>query len=375
MNAFYTVGNQSYNNLYLALYKAMETGQTVKFYLEETLYDQYNWTADPGSSLDDIMRDHAYNLRNKYDRLILLYSGGYDSHTAYNVFAKHRIHLDAIVTGAAENNPFFPMENYEWVKRNHWDPDTEIRYYNSSDLSYKPMLKNPDWIHEDTGHLVRYHSTSFNAIENMFEEKYSKYKWAYVTGLEKPRLVYRAGQWFSRQAAQVLEQGFGMPHIESFFLEPQVAIKQSHVLKKNVKAHILKNKLPLYDGDWAEAKYGRDREGMHDWNLACGRISELNYGISQLQKAISEKVCGLSDINTKGPWTDIELVSNESKFLIDDLKKDSIYAKNFLRGIYEIYNEPRLRRWLDDNNMFRDQRKNPLFDLKFIWSKEYNLGQ
>jgi hypothetical protein len=309
------------------------------------------------------------------EKLILCYSGGYDSHTIYDVFAKNRIHLDAIVVSASRYASFFPVSTYEWVKTNHWDPHTEIIVTDADDLSQNQAYQHSkDWIFSDLGHLVRYHSAVWWATQNIVEQKFGHTDWCMVTGYEKPRLIYRNNQWFSRQMASVVDQNFGRPRIEAFFLEPLIAIKQSHLLKNNTMELIKLKNLPLNDEDWAEVKFGNTHWGMHYWNLSSGRIPELNLGVSYNQKILSQQTTGLNNINHTGHWKNIEVVSPHSRLLIDDLKNDKVYAKNFLEGIYELHSQTTLINHFKHNQLFTSARQSLLYDLPPIWSKEYCIG-
>jgi len=56
------------------------------------------WDQEPVSTLSDLYHNRAQQLRNKYDYLVLWYSGGADSDTALNSFIDNNIHIDEIVS-------------------------------------------------------------------------------------------------------------------------------------------------------------------------------------------------------------------------------------------------------------------------------------
>lgn len=372
----YTVNNQPYHNVYSAWLESIRTAQPLTFYLNEDRYDTFDWAVEPPVSLNQLMVEHAMALREKHQTLILYYSGGFDSHTIYDVFRTNKIKLDAILVASSDKHPWFPTSVYEWLLKNHWDADTKILNLDSGSIDGTLIFDSEDWIFRDQGMLGRYYNAHYPAVERMLNKEFNDRDWGLIAGYEKPRLIYRQGQWFSRQSANVLDHSFGHQYIEYFYLEPLIAIKQSHLFKNNVKQHIAQNKLPLYDNDWAEAKYESrsDPKSMDSLNYACGRIGELVPGASFLQKKLSVRWCGLSDINHTGPWQEIDSVSKDSKFLIDDLKNGKQTAKNFLRGVYELSNQHTLKSYFRDKNLFTSSRGNLLYDLPWVWSKEYCLG-
>ena len=94
----YQVNGHYINNLYLALHECWKTGGTLGLYCYDQEFNQFDWTVEPTASIDFLMSEHARVLRNRYERLVLLWSGGTDSHTIYNVFKNNRIHLDEILS-------------------------------------------------------------------------------------------------------------------------------------------------------------------------------------------------------------------------------------------------------------------------------------
>jgi hypothetical protein len=59
---------------------------------------QYDWTKEPEEDIYDLYTERAKQLRGKYDYLVLLYSGGIDSHTVLKSFLDNNIHLNEICT-------------------------------------------------------------------------------------------------------------------------------------------------------------------------------------------------------------------------------------------------------------------------------------
>jgi hypothetical protein len=71
------------------------------------LADEIDWSVEPIETLDDLYRERAKRLRSECDYLILMYSGGSDSHQILMTCLKHGIFLNEVRT-------CFPME---WVRK------------------------------------------------------------------------------------------------------------------------------------------------------------------------------------------------------------------------------------------------------------------
>lgn len=367
----YRVGDDYFNNIYLALHHSWRTAHPVALYCYDATYDQLDWQHEPDQTLEDLMLAHALDLRSRYERLILLWSGGTDSHTIYNVFATHRIRIDEILIKASPYLEQYPESHVDWMRHNHWDPTTIITRYDQNDSVLRGIdCADEEWVWKPTGDLLIFGmSTGANGVKHLIERHHAGHSWTAIAGFEKPRLVYRQGRWWARQLDVPLRQTMGYGHLTRFFLEPSIHLKQNHILRRAVIKHIADSGLPLYDGDWAEAKYPQTQAGYHAWASACGRHSEVTLGASHLQK-----------IRTADYWAmdiskaqDIHRIDSIGDPLLNaHLQQGDCTAVNFIKGLFNLRAESQFVRWLNESRQLREP--NQLLNPEFIWSKEYDLG-
>lgn len=368
----YQVGNQFINNVYLALHTSWKTGNPVKFYCNDHEFDKFDWTIEPEASLDSLMSDYALRLRDTHERLILMWSGGTDSHTIYNIFKQNNIHIDEIIIKTEKGSIEFPEEHANWMREHHWDPTTIITQFDNFDKDLRLIeLPNEDWVWLNKGDLLKYCLPAASAgVQFLCEKNHAGHDWRVINGFEKPRLVYRNGRWFSRQLAETLNQAMGSDRLIPFFLEPFIAIKQSHMLKRGVKHILAETNQPLYDADSAEAKWPRTVDGYRKWATAMGRHEELLVGTSHYQKMLNE-VLGKTEIDITGNWKSLHITQDIR--LEHDLTNGDVVAKNFIKGFHNIASEKGFMNFLRENGWFRHS-DSCLTRLNFIWSKEYDLG-
>jgi hypothetical protein len=369
----YCVAGRHYNNVYLALHQCWKTGTQLEFYCNDQVFDQYNWTTEPEQSFELLMDTHAANLRSKYQRLILLWSGGTDSHTIYNVFKRNNIHIDEIIIKASAHSAGFPEINHAWIQKNHWDPTTIITRYDDHDTELRALdVPDEDWVWRDKGDLLKYGMTSSgDGVKFLCEKNHAGHTWTAIGGYEKPRLIYRSGRWYSRQLDMVLRPTMGHDYITHFFLEPLIHIKQSHMVKRAVKKLLAETQQPLYDSDWAEAKWPKDAEGYRAWCHSCGRHDEVTHGVSHTQKQYNDSL-DKTQIDIHGNWTQLGVTKDTR--LAHDLSQGLTVAADYVKGFHNIYSEAGFMNFLRDNKWFRDSEA-CLTSLKFTWSKEYDLGE
>ena len=367
----YRVGHKFIYNIYPALMEAMTSGNPVEFYCRDSLYDQFDWTVEPEQSLDELMTAHALSLRSQYERVILLWSGGTDSHTIYNIFKRANIRIDEILIKASAHLAQYPDHHVDWIRTNHYDPTTIITRYDQNDTTLRSLdCPDEDWVWKNKGDLLMFGmSTGAEGVKHLIERNHAGKRWIAVAGFEKPRLVYKQGRWYARHLDSPLRQTMSYDHLNRFFLEPLINIKQNHLVKHAVKQHIAANNLPLYDGDWAEAKWLRTPDGYRGWATACGRHPEVSDGASHLQKMRSDQYFS---IDVSGEKSYADLIANPDPTLQGFLKNDNRTALNYVKGLFNLQSETRFMDFVNDNQYLRE--KNQLVNLRLMFSKEYNLG-
>tara|TARA_R110000868_G_scaffold15292_1_gene69701 strand:+ start:2985 stop:4109 length:1125 start_codon:yes stop_codon:yes gene_type:complete len=371
----YRVGTNYFFSIYLALYESMKFKKSVEFICNDDEYEKHNWTEEPTHSLDDLMIAHAHNLRSKYERIILGWSGGTDSHTIYRIFKKNNIHIDEIIVKASPHLEQYPEQHFTWINKNHYDKHTIITRYDQNDSFLKTIdCPDDDWIFKNRGDLLMFGmSTGANGVKHIIERNHAGKNWIYVAGFEKPRLIYKKGRWRARQLDNPLRQTMGYTHINHFFLEPLIHIKQSHMMKRAVKEQMKKNNLPLYENDWAESKWPcQTRTGYREWAIACGRDLELTEGASHLQKVRSDQYKTIT-VDGKNMKSFLDNNINPDPTHRGYLDKGDQAAVNFLKGLYNLNDEKKFINFLNENNHLR--KKDHLLDPSFIWSKEFDLGE
>lgn len=93
---YYTVGNfKTYSKLE-AIEQSGRTRKSVEWKFNNDTFNAVDWTQEPPGSLDFWYRERAQQIRDKYDYIVLWYSGGADSHNVLMSFVKNNIFVDEI---------------------------------------------------------------------------------------------------------------------------------------------------------------------------------------------------------------------------------------------------------------------------------------
>ena len=147
----YLVNDKAFTSKVKALLYSAETNSQIRFHYYDEIYSSLNWKIEPVQSLNDLYLEQAKRLREKYDYLILAYSGGYDSTNILETFYYNNIPLDKIIIVGA-----FSQDSYSGVDENH---NGEL-YHNAFPYVKSLGLENITEIHDYTKHFSKFSSFS-----------------------------------------------------------------------------------------------------------------------------------------------------------------------------------------------------------------------
>lgn len=99
----YYVGNRMFCSKLEAVMHSRSTGQPVHWRFQPDTLKQYDWTQEPTQSLWELYTERAHQLRNRFDYIMLMYSGGADSNNVLDAFERNNIPIDEIRIGYAGN--------------------------------------------------------------------------------------------------------------------------------------------------------------------------------------------------------------------------------------------------------------------------------
>ena len=95
---FYIVNGVRYESKIHALIEATKLGKKPRWVFSDDTFENYNWQQEPVESLDELYNQRARQLRERYDYLVLCYSGGSDSNNILEAFIRQGLLIDELVT-------------------------------------------------------------------------------------------------------------------------------------------------------------------------------------------------------------------------------------------------------------------------------------
>ena len=263
---YYTCNNIEFESKIQAHIYSLQVHKPVQWVFNDHEFRSYDWTVEPTETLDQLYDQRARDLREKYDYLILSYSGGSDSHQILMSFIRQGLLIDEIIVNTLEKGwkPFTTLDPANTSSANSGAehqlqtmprlkevekliPRTKITICDLTDSVHESFLKAGDasWVMEKREALNPIGITRFNYI--YFDEVRRRFdkqkKIGIVLGVEKPKSAIQNGKFYIRfndRSANMVTiinhiKDYDNSVIEYFYWSPDcvpILIKQGHIIKR-----------------------------------------------------------------------------------------------------------------------------------------------
>lgn len=261
---FYQVGDLKFYNKTEAAIFAEKSNQKLTWIFNDAVYSSYNWTQEPAESLNELYRQRAQQLREKYDYLVLFLSGGADSSNILRAFVNHGIKLDEVAsymnydgtkdTTSVLNGEVYHVvpqmiaqarEKQSWLKHTVIDLSPIImRYYQDKNAKF-------DWMY-DMNHYMNPNNIARQDIKLEVAEWRAMFdqgtRVGFIHGSDKPIVRGINGKYFFSfkdmvdgvVSARTQQLARPWEFDELFYWSPdapKIVIKQAHAIKNFLKLH------------------------------------------------------------------------------------------------------------------------------------------
>lgn len=235
----------------------------IEFWFHDDVFSKLDWKAEPEFSLDELYTIRAKQLRESFDYLILMYSGGSDSNQVLHTFMKNKLHIDELRSYwpekisknvIPENDPRSPiglLYEYHSVMKEiqkfsiHF-PKTKINIIDYTD-NINSIVKDTFIIDNEKKYFVN--GAIFQQAKQRIEIDFLKNdvdtlkgkKVGVIYGCDKPKLYFSNKKLYytfadiSRTSSAFYQKELVNYTPKMFFINrelPLIPIKQSHVFKK-----------------------------------------------------------------------------------------------------------------------------------------------
>jgi hypothetical protein len=255
---YWSVDNQYYTNKVRAILAAQQRNlgyEAISFHYNDEWWDQIDWTQEPQESLEELYIQRARQLREKYDTLILRFSGGADSTNILRTFVENDIKLDVVSINMWYQegvDPWIQPSNIEkrdiaipfatQLKEQGADFELVISNYSST---FASIGNDPDWIlNIDAPRFTSIDISAHKAISTPEYAKWNRPSTAVIAGIDKPRIWCRDEKiWYfaipdflhtmHHKSTEMIPEPF---YWTADF--PKMTVKQCHSAKNYYRQHL-----------------------------------------------------------------------------------------------------------------------------------------
>jgi hypothetical protein len=267
---YYIVGDQEFESKIAAALYSVKVNKPLEWIFNNKVFSSYNWQQEPDETLDELYDRRARQIRNKYDYVIISYSGGADSHNMLMSFIRQNLHVDEILVNTTEKANRLTVNDVNCKQATNAGaehqlqamprlkelapliPKTKISILDLSDYVFANFeeAKDASWVLDkkeglNPAGVSRFNYLYYSEVRKTFDKDK---KIALVLGIEKPKVTIENGNVFVRFIDRIANivtvtghvKDYTNTTIEFFYWSPEcvpMLIKQGHVVKKWLEAN------------------------------------------------------------------------------------------------------------------------------------------
>lgn len=202
---WYEFEGKKYSNKYHALEKCPNE-QSIHFNFHDDIFSNYNWSERITDNIYNLYLKRALQLREKYDYLIIYYSGGIDSHCVLRTFIDNNIKLDGIIVSGSYSidskiettcNKEQILVAQSYLKKLKNEGKLRCPVYYLDTVEHHKNFKDENWVFNCGSNLSpQIYTYNFYWQDPWIQNFLMKGKTGFIRGVDKPRVVLENGNWY-----------------------------------------------------------------------------------------------------------------------------------------------------------------------------------
>ena len=285
-SGYYICDGKRFDSKIRACIYSTEFKKPIQWMFHQDIFSTYPWWIEPQETLDELYDKRARELREKYDYIMLSYSGGADSHNMLQSFIRQGLHVDEIITNHVtdatksvtvlnannrDSTNFAAEHQLHTIPRlkelHNKLPRTKITVLDVSDKIFNALKKEDDanWILSKTdslaiGQTFRYDYFDFIDINKTLDKNKT---YAFISGVDKPKSYISHDKFYlylndtTANITPIYDYNkYPNLHVEFFYWDRTTAkliCKQGHIIKKWIEY------VPSLQKLWRSADYKKSR--------------------------------------------------------------------------------------------------------------------
>jgi hypothetical protein len=171
---YYKTNGQIFTDKLSCILEAQKTLSDITWHFNDDVFQKVNWNIEPQLTLDEYYKLRAQQIRDRFDYVIIMCSGGADSTNVLYSFLNNNIRVDEIVSGA----PLSGLKNWNFNDKDYSANNT----ISETKFALFPLLNK----------VASHHPSIKITINDWFEDviQYKTDEW-----------LYNSGDWISPTSA------------------------------------------------------------------------------------------------------------------------------------------------------------------------------
>lgn len=214
---YYRVGDEIITNKVRALLRASQTGKHPSWHFHHDVYSQLDWNKDPDMDLSQIYQMRACQLREKYDYIVINFSGGSDSWTIIKSFFDAGLPVDEIFCRwpVSATVGKFRVDQHdkhasnilsEWqltiqpalAEIKNWFPKATITIHDWSENFFRDEITDDTWLDSMPNDYLNPGALPKATAQSLLEKTRigAGVRTAVIDGIDKPQIFYEDGRLY-----------------------------------------------------------------------------------------------------------------------------------------------------------------------------------
>lgn len=245
-----------------ALLYASEYSKNIQYYYNDHEFEHWNWCIEPRESLAELYRQRAQQLRDQYDHIVLMFSGGSDSTNMLRTFLDNQIVIDEVICTGAWNHVIGAMDPLNIEITVAAAPliteieKTKIRFTHLNLFDARERaFQHPEWVFDVDPTLCLYSDFINHALFDLpwiraLADQGKKI--CYIWGCEKPKIIVKQNWYYLAFRDQLMNSNFYMRahrhelNQEFFYSHITCAsliAKQIHIILRYLESTMSRNEI------------------------------------------------------------------------------------------------------------------------------------
>jgi hypothetical protein len=147
----------------------MATGHEVEWDFNNALFESLDWTVEPTESIQELYRQRAQQIRDRYDYVVVMFSGGCDSTCVLDSFIDNGIHVDEVFHLHTLDGHKGNMHAFMTAETFHLAIPHALEKLKDCPNTRFTLLDNSDWERQNLKdpYVREYAWRAFNNIHNL----------------------------------------------------------------------------------------------------------------------------------------------------------------------------------------------------------------